>query len=135
MGDICDVTDRWAKIFIIFFNQEEEQKYIPPSKRAILPTPSIPQITLPKSEPAMPIQSARPEAPPYPEHNKDTQKGKQHQPQHSTNHHKLSFPKYNGNEEPSQWLYKYNKFFIAQNTKEEEQMHLAAFHLQRDALT
>jgi hypothetical protein len=62
------------------------------------------------------------------------QKGEQHQPRRPTNHHKLSFPEYNGNEEPSQWLYKCNKFFVAQNTKEEEQMHLVAFHLQGDIL-
>jgi hypothetical protein len=42
---------------------------------------------------------------------------------------------HNGNEEPSQWPYKCNNFFVAQNTKEEEQMHLEAFHLEGDALT
>ena len=69
------------------------------------------------------------------DHDKDAQKDEQHHPRRPANHHKLSFPEYNGNEESSQWLYKWNKFFDAQNTKEDEQMHLAAFHLQGDALT
>jgi hypothetical protein len=102
MEDIRVVTDHWAKMFEKkISNQEDEQKYVPPSKRAILSTPSIPQITLPPAEPVPPIQSALPEAPPDPQHNSDTQKGEQHQPRHQTNHHKLSFPEYNGNEEPS----------------------------------
>jgi hypothetical protein len=45
------------------------------------------------------------------------------------------FCRHNRNEEPSQWLYKYNNSFVAHNTKEEEQMHLAAFLLQGDTLT
>jgi membrane-bound inhibitor of C-type lysozyme len=51
------------------------------------------------------------------------------------NTRKLTFPEYNGNEEPSQWLYKCKKKNLTQNKKEEEQMQLAAFHLHGQALT
>ena len=44
MESISDITNRWAKIFEIFLsNQDEEQKYVPPSKRSILPTPPLDQ--------------------------------------------------------------------------------------------
>ena len=65
MEDIRDVTDRWAKMFEKNFttNQEEEQKYVPPSERALLPTPSIEHIKLPPPEPITPVQPVSLEIP------------------------------------------------------------------------
>ena len=73
MEDIRDVTDRWAKMFEIFFttNQEEEQKYVPPSERALLPTPSIEHIKLPPPEPITPVQPVSLEIPTDQQNNKD----------------------------------------------------------------
>jgi len=73
MEDIRDVTNHWAKMFEFFFttNQEEEQKYVPPSKRALLPTPSIEHIKLPPPEPIMPIQPISLEIPTDQQNNKD----------------------------------------------------------------
>lgn len=128
MEDIRDVMDRWAKIFEKnFSNQEEGQKYVPPSKRSLLPTSAIDQIMTPFPEPSPSVQTAPPEAPHQPQFNKEQQTGEQRQSRR-WNSHKLSFPEYNRNEEPSQWLYKCNKFFLAQNTREDERMQLAAFH-------
>jgi len=136
MESISDITNRWAKISEFFFsNQEEEQKYVPPSKRSILPTPPPDQNPLHHPEPINIMQTTSLEAPPQSQLNKDFQKADQQQPRRSSNSHKLSFPEYNGNDEPSQWLYKCNKFFAARNTKEEERMQLVAFHLHGNALT
>jgi hypothetical protein len=136
MGSISDITDRWAKIFeIFFFNQKDEQKYVPPPKRPILPTPTPDQTPPPHTEPINTVQTTLLEAPPQPQFSMDSQKGDQQQSRRSANSHKLNFPEYNGNDEPSQWLYKRNKFFAAQNTKEEERIQLAVFHLHGNALT
>lgn len=78
--------------------------------------PSSPHITIPKLELGTPILSALPEVPLDPDYNNEEHL----QPRQATNHHKLLFLEYNGNREPSQWLYKCNKFFVTQNTKEEE---------------
>jgi hypothetical protein len=100
---------------------------VPPPERALLPTPS-PDQTIPEQ-----INSPPTNQPPHDE--KETQKGEQQQQRRPQNTRKLTFPEYNGNEEPSQWLYKCKKKILTQNKKEEEQMQLAAFHLHGQALT
>jgi len=78
MESISDITDCWAKIFEIFFsNQDEEQKYVPPSKRSILPTP--PPDPLHHPEPINIMQTTSLEAPPQSQLNKDFQKADQQQ--------------------------------------------------------
>lgn len=80
MKDFCDVTDRLAKRFDFFAeqikslpsaptNQEEGQKYVPPLKRLLLPTPPPDQM--------MPVQTVTSEAPQPPQDNKGIQKGEQ----------------------------------------------------------
>jgi hypothetical protein len=122
MGSISDITDCWAKIFeIFFFNQEEEQKYVPPPKRSTL--------AIQPTDLSNKVQTTPPEAIPQLQSSTDDMPADQQQQRRSLNPHKLSFPEYNGNMEPSQWLYKCKKFFAAQNINGEERMQLAAFHL------
>jgi hypothetical protein len=79
MEDIHVVTDRWAKMSEFFFtSQEDEQKYVPPSKRALLPTPSIDHSKFSPPEPVPPVQPISLEALLDQQYNKDTQKGEQH---------------------------------------------------------
>ncbi|KAG6702641.1 hypothetical protein I3842_07G045800 [Carya illinoinensis] len=42
---------------------------------------------------------------------------------------KLDFPKYNGLEDPTSWIYREEQFFDYQQTEEVEKLHLAAYHL------
>ena len=47
---------------------------------------------------------------------------------------RLQFPRYNGDEDPVEWLYKADKFFAYQGTySDAERLRVAAFHLDGDA--
>jgi hypothetical protein len=47
--------------------------------------------------------------------------------------HKLRFPKYDGASDPLAWLHRYDQFFRAARTPEEEEVWYAAFYLDGDA--
>lgn len=42
---------------------------------------------------------------------------------------KLDFPRYDGDEDPTSWIYRVEQFFDYQQTSEEEKISLAAYHL------
>ena len=46
---------------------------------------------------------------------------------------KLDFPRFNGNEDPTSWIYRAEQFFEFQNIVEEKKISLAAYHLEGEA--
>jgi hypothetical protein len=46
---------------------------------------------------------------------------------------KLDFPQFNGEEDPTSWVYRAEQFFRFQGTSEEDKAALASFHLEGEA--
>nr|DAD18170.1 TPA_asm: hypothetical protein HUJ06_019633 [Nelumbo nucifera] len=46
---------------------------------------------------------------------------------------KFDFPRYDGSEDPTLWICRVEQFFEFQGTSLEEQVKLAAYHLEKDA--
>ena len=46
---------------------------------------------------------------------------------------KIDFPRFNGNEDPTSWIFHAKQFFEFQNIAEEEKISLAAYHLEGEA--
>ena len=74
------------------------------------------QATLPVSAPAMHMPPLLPHLSLEPEHT-------------VPRYHKLSFPTYDGKEDPLGWLNRCDRFFRSQRTPENEKVWLASFHL------
>ena len=46
---------------------------------------------------------------------------------------KLDFPRYDGSKDPTLWIFRAEQFFEFQGTSLEDQVKLAAYHLEKDA--